>query len=97
MTESKAFMLYKDLSIVFIAKGVCGDDFSKLEKLYHLAEGNGLSRIADALAENVINTPDAEILKEVEEDHGDPEYVANGMRAIIKNVIDKNDLTTDPK
>lgn len=42
-----------------------------------------LKYIADAITENIINTPDDEILEEVKAAHGDCEYDANIMRAII--------------
>jgi hypothetical protein len=42
-----------------------------------------LKNIADAITDNIINTPDDEILEEVKEDHGDSEYEANIMRGII--------------
>ena len=45
-----------------------------------------LKHFAAALAENVINTSDKEIIKEFIEDHGDPEYEANIMRGIIDKV-----------
>lgn len=40
-------------------------------------------KFADALIENIINIPDAEILKEVEDDYGDKEAEADIMRNII--------------
>jgi len=43
-----------------------------------------MNRLVDELIDNVINTPDDEILKEVEEDYGDPSYIANRMRGMIK-------------
>lgn len=49
--------------------------------------------IADAITDNVINTPDDEILEEVKEDHGDFEYEANIMRDIINKAkiqVNKN-------
>jgi len=42
-----------------------------------------IRKFADAITENIINTPDDEILGEVKEDHGDHEYEANIMRDII--------------
>ncbi len=42
-----------------------------------------IRKFADAITENIINTPDDEILDEVREDHGDQEYDANIMRDII--------------
>ena len=38
----------------------------------------------DELIDNVINTSDKEILKEVEEDYGDSSFVADRMRAMVK-------------
>lgn len=43
-----------------------------------------IERITDSLVENIINTPDAEILKEVEEDYGDKNYLADKMRNILE-------------
>lgn len=43
-----------------------------------------LDRLTDELIDNIINTPDSEILKEVEEDYGDPSFVANRVREILK-------------
>ena len=43
-----------------------------------------IENVVDSLVENIINTPDYEILKEVEEDYGDENYLANKMRGIIK-------------
>ena len=45
-----------------------------------------LNRISDELIDNMLNTPDAEILKEVEEEYGDPDYLANKVRGIIEKV-----------
>ena len=42
-----------------------------------------IKNIADAITDNIINTPDDEILDEAREDHGDHEYEANIMRNII--------------
>jgi len=47
---------------------------------------NRLKNLSNALIDNIINTPDAEILKEVEEDHGDSEYEANRVRELLKKV-----------
>ena len=43
-----------------------------------------LKNLTDAIIDNIINTPDAEILKEVEEDYGDPSFLANGVLEILK-------------
>ena len=43
-----------------------------------------LNRLSDELVDNIINTSDAEILKEVEEDYGDPSFVANRVREMLK-------------
>lgn len=53
--------------------------------------GGELHRLADALVENIIETSDEEILKEVEEDHGDAQFVANKMRGIIADARSKRD------
>lgn len=47
---------------------------------------NDTKKFSDALVENIINTPDKEILKEVEEDHGYKEAEADIMRSIISEV-----------
>jgi len=43
-----------------------------------------LDRFTDGLVDNLINTPDEEILKEVEEEYGNPLYLANKARKILK-------------
>ncbi len=43
-----------------------------------------LNRLSDELIDNIINTSDANILKEVIEDHGDPTYEANRVRDLLK-------------
>lgn len=43
-----------------------------------------LNFLVDELIDNIINTPDEEILKEVEEDYGDSAFLANEMRATIE-------------
>lgn len=43
-----------------------------------------LDRLSDELIDNIINTPDREILKEVEEDYGDPSFMANKVRKMLK-------------
>lgn len=48
-----------------------------------------LENLSDELIENIINTSDEEILKEVEEDYGDPLYESKRMKKILKTVINK--------
>lgn len=43
-----------------------------------------LDRLSDELIDNIINTSDADILKEVEEDYSDPAYEANKVRDLLK-------------
>jgi len=43
-----------------------------------------LNRLSDELIDNLIKTPDKEILKEVEEEYGDPSFLANRAREILK-------------
>ena len=38
---------------------------------------DALDNLADALTEDILNTPDDELLREVEEDYGDPRALAN--------------------
>jgi hypothetical protein len=45
---------------------------------------NKLERLTDAFIENIINTPDTEILEEIEEDYGDASVVAEKMRGILR-------------
>lgn len=50
--------------------------------------------LSEELIDNIVNTPDNEILKEVKEEYGDSSYVANTMRAEIKRcckLIDEED------
>ncbi len=49
-----------------------------------------LNRLTDELIDNIINTSDREILKEVEEDYDDPSFVANRVREILKKSQIKN-------
>lgn len=42
-------------------------------------------RLKEELIENLINTPDSEILNEVKEDYGDSSFIANKVREIMKN------------
>lgn len=44
-----------------------------------------LERLKEELIENIINTPDSEILNEVKEDYGDSTFIANKVREIMKN------------
>ena len=43
-----------------------------------------LDYLSDELIDNIIRTSDEEILKEVEEDYGDPSFVANRVREMLK-------------
>jgi hypothetical protein len=43
-----------------------------------------LLNLADAMAEDILNTPDDEILREVEEDFGDPRALANKFDQILE-------------
>jgi RNAse (barnase) inhibitor barstar len=48
-----------------------------------------LDRLSDELIENIINTPDSEILKEVEEDYGNSDYEANKFLEILEKAKNK--------
>lgn len=48
-----------------------------------------LHTLADALIESIMNTSDEDILKEGEKDHGDPQFVTNKMRDIIKGATEE--------
>jgi hypothetical protein len=48
-----------------------------------------LELLSNGLIENIIITPDKEILKEVEEEYGDPLYEANIFRSILGKVLKK--------
>ncbi len=52
-----------------------------------------LDRLSDELIDNIINTPDAEILKEVEEDYGDSSHEAN----IVREILEKQWIATGKK
>lgn len=54
----------------------------------NISEPNNL---ADAIVENIINTPGKEILKEVKEDFGDPYYKAKIMQNIHKRAKEENE------
>jgi hypothetical protein len=45
-----------------------------------------LDRLTDELIDDIINTPDSEILQEVKEDYGTSDYLANKFRQILKKV-----------
>jgi hypothetical protein len=45
---------------------------------------DGLDNLADALTEDILNTPDDELLREVEEDYGDPRALANKFDQILE-------------
>lgn len=52
-----------------------------------------LKNLEDELIDNIINTPDLEILKEVEEDYGNSNYLANRFNKILekaKNEVNNN-------
>ncbi len=43
-----------------------------------------LENLTDELIDNIINTPDAEILDEVKEEYGDPAYQAKRVRELLE-------------
>jgi hypothetical protein len=45
---------------------------------------DALFNLADAMAEDILNTPDDEVLREVEEDFGDPRALANKFDQILE-------------
>jgi hypothetical protein len=45
---------------------------------------DSLDNLADALTEDILNTPDDELLREVEEDNGDPRALANKFDQILE-------------
>jgi hypothetical protein len=45
---------------------------------------DALDSLADALTEDILNTPDDELLREVEEDYGDPRTLANKFDQILE-------------
>jgi hypothetical protein len=45
---------------------------------------DALLNLADALAEDILNTPDDEVLREVKEDYGDPRALANKFDQILE-------------
>jgi hypothetical protein len=45
---------------------------------------DALDNLADALSEDILNTPDDELLREVEEDYGDPRALANKFDQILE-------------
>ncbi len=84
--EKKAIEIYKKL---------IQENMSKyLKSKLIISEEKSLScvkRLADAITDDIVNTPDEEILKEVKEDYGNQEYEANIVRKIIWKV--KRDMT----
>ena len=59
---------------------------------------DALDNLADALTEDILNTPDDELLREVEEDYGDPRALANKFDQILEPIrevsIHDEDLAT---
>lgn len=49
-----------------------------------------LDRLMDELINNIVNTPDDEILQEVKEDYGDSNYLANKFKIILEKAKKKN-------
>jgi hypothetical protein len=48
---------------------------------------DALDNLADALTEDILNTPDGELLREVEEDYGDPHALANKFDQILARIM----------
>jgi hypothetical protein len=46
-----------------------------------------LEYLADALVEEVLNTSDEDILKEAQEDYGDPKYEVNKAFALMGEIV----------
>jgi hypothetical protein len=76
-------------------------DEERLSKEYGMSEeikiSDQLKNLANAIIENISNISDKEITEEVREEHNDPEFEANIMRDIIKEVKAKrnDDPTTE--
>lgn len=49
-----------------------------------------LDRLMDELINNIVNTPDDEILQEVKEDYGDSNYLANKFKIILEKAKKNN-------
>lgn len=52
-------------------------------------------KFTEGLINDIINTPDEDILKEVEQDYGDPLYITDKMRKLIKKVKQEVDMEKD--
>ena len=50
----------------------------------NVRQDDPLENLADALTEDILNTPDGELLREVEEDYGDPRALANKFDQILE-------------
>jgi hypothetical protein len=50
-------------------------------------ERDALDRLADALVDDILDTPDEDILAEITEDYGDPEALAGDMRALFERTV----------
>lgn len=48
---------------------------------------DALDRLANALVDDILNTTDDDILAEVTEDNGDPEKIAEEMRALFERTV----------
>src|SRR5215831_18486218 len=55
---------------------------------------DALLNLADAMAEDILNTPDEEVLREVKEDYGDPRALANKFDQMILERAEKQVLGT---
>ena len=58
-------------------------------------EADPIARLADALVEDILATPDEEILAEMREDGLDPERVARHMRGLVEQAIAKHFAEAD--
>jgi hypothetical protein len=48
---------------------------------------HALDRLADALVDDIINTPDDDILAEITEEYGDTDKLAADMRTLFENTV----------
>ncbi len=55
-------------------------------ELPRVSAEEALRNLSDAMVDNIINTPDAEILQEVKEDYDDENFLVNKARVILEKI-----------
>ena len=58
-------------------------------KIVKISVEKQLENLIDGIIDNIIRTSDDEILKEIKEDYGDPGFIANKFKKILKKTKEK--------